>query len=487
MGGVGELQPRRMVLRGRITVAVLCATLPLALVLLLAHPGRTTATVRSPALPALEVPPAALAAGPPAPVASPPPSAPGSSPYSAKAAPVAAPERASASSLPAEALAAPTSRQALAALVEHDGGLERTLEVAPGSSVRLRYTLNPRLTREIWRIVERGRVTRAHVVVMDLATGALIAYVSTDPASFPPDRAYPAASLVKVVTAAAALDSAPSLAHGTCRYAGSPYVLTRARVDPPRRGHEISLERALATSNNQCFAQWAVHRVGARGLLDAIDRFGLLSPPAPDHPPGDVKNPGSDSFALGELGSGLDGLAITPLHAAQLAGTLAHGRLLEPHWLDSAFDARGAPLAVASTPRERVVLSEQLADQLRGLLTATTERGTARRAFRPRGRALLPGITVAGKTGSLTGTNPPGRYEWFAGVAPANAPRIAVATVTVQGPRWWTSGSQLAAQVFRAAFCPDGRCSASAIESSLPPVSARAPDQVAHRADSAVP
>jgi len=444
---------RRMRLRGRLTIAGACVVLPLGMVTLLAPADRRAPPAR---LPALDVAPAISALAPGA-EAAPPPLAP------AALAPTPAP-RPKSIALPPDSLAAPTSRAALLALSENAGAFERTLPLSAQESVRLRYTLDPELTREIWKIVEGGRVARAHVVVMDLVSGALAAYVSTDPASFPPDRAYPAASLVKVVTAAATLDAAPSLAHGTCRFAGSPYVLTRSRVDPPRRGNEVTLQRALATSNNQCFAQWAVHRVGARGMLDAIDRFGLLSPPAPDHPPGDVEDPGSDAFKLGKLGSGLDGLRITPLHAAQLAGTLAHGRLLEPRWIDAAFGASGNTLAVASAPRERVVLSEQLAKQLRELLEETTERGTARRAFRPRGRALLPGITVAGKTGSLTGTNPAGRYEWFAGVAPADAPQIAVATVAVQGPRWWTSGSQLAAQVFRAAFCPGGKCSAAAID-----------------------
>ncbi len=456
--GESRTAPRRMRVRGRLTIAAICTALPLALVMLFADESRSKAPEPL-RLPALEVPPAKHALDAPAKTAA----APAPSANSVRAgAPLPSAPRAPA--LPPDALSAPTGRAALRALAERDGSYERTIALAPEQSVRLRYTLDPSLTREIWRIVEQGHVARAHVVVMDIETGALLAYVSTDPKTFPPDRAYPAASLVKVVTAAATLDAAPSLARSTCRFAGSPYVLTPARINPPKRGTEISLQRALATSNNQCFAQWAVHRVGARGMLDAIDRFGLLSPPAPDHPPGDVEDPGSDAYKLGKLGSGLDGLMITPLHAAQLAGTLAHGRLLEPHWLAAAYDAHGAALGVASAPRERVVLSEQLADQLRGLLEETTERGTARRAFRPRGRPLLPGITVAGKTGSLNGTNPPGRYEWFAGVAPANAPRIAVATVLVQGPRWWTSGSQLAAQVFRAAFCPAGRCSAAAID-----------------------
>ena len=336
---------------------------------------------------------------------------------------------------------------------------------AAGEQVQLRYTLDPALTREIWRVIDHGRVARANVVVMDVRTGALAAYVSTDPAQFPPDRAYPAASLVKVVTAAAALDASPSLASATCHYAGSPYVLTRARINPPKRGNEATLERALATSNNQCFAQWAVHRVGARGMLDAIDRFGFLAPPAPDHPPGEVADPGANALALGELGCGLSGLRITPLHAVLLAGALADGKLLEPHWIANARGERGEAIALARSAPTHTVLSPSLAEKLREMLVQTTERGTARRAFRPRGRPLLPGIEVAGKTGSLSGTNPTGRYEWFVGVAPAHEPRIAVAIVVVQGPHWWTSGSQLAAQVLRAAFCPAGeRCSAAAVD-----------------------
>ena len=65
---------------------------------------------------------------------------------------------------------------------------------------------------------------------------------------------------------------------------------------------------------------------------------------------------------------------------------------------------------------------------------------------------------MAGKTGSLNGRNPDGRYEWFIGVAPAEQPTLAVATVAVQGPLYWMSASQMAAEVLKAAFCPKGVC-----------------------------
>jgi cell division protein FtsI/penicillin-binding protein 2 len=122
------------------------------------------------------------------------------------------------------------------------------------------------------------------------------------------------------------------------------------------------------------------------------------------------------------------------------------------------------------------VLTPALASQLRGWLVDTTVRGTARRAFRVRGgRPLLPGIAVAGKTGSLNGTDPKGHYEWFIGVAPADDPKIAIATVAVQGKRWWWSASQLAAEVLRAAFCPDGRCSPQAVDRLTAPLDAEPP------------
>jgi hypothetical protein len=68
------------------------------------------------------------------------------------------------------------------------------------------------------------------------------------------------------------------------------------------------------------------------------------------------------------------------------------------------------------------------------MLMETTRSGTARRAFRARGgRPLLGEVRVAGKTGSLSGRDPDGRYEWFIGVAPADDPRIAVHSWTAAG------------------------------------------------------
>jgi cell division protein FtsI/penicillin-binding protein 2 len=366
-------------------------------------------------------------------------------------------------------LAPPTARDEWNDLDVVDGALEREAPKGEGG-LKLRYTLDPELSKAVWKSLDHGRFGLAHVVVMDPRSGALLAYASTDAERFPPDRTYPAASLVKVITAAATLDREPKTASEACRFVGSPWRLTRARLDSPRNGKQVDMRKALATSNNQCFARWAVERVGSNALVDAIDRFGMLTAPAPGHPGGQADDPGEDALVLGEMGSGLDGLEITPLHAAQLAATLVEGQLVEPRWLEAAWDPGGETVPVPEAGPGRRVLTPELATQLRGWLVDTTVRGTARRAFRTRGgRPLISGVPVSGKTGSLNGTNPKGRYEWFIGVAPAEDPKLVVATVAVQGARWWWSASQLAADVLRQAFCPKGRCSPEAVDRFMAP------------------
>jgi cell division protein FtsI/penicillin-binding protein 2 len=306
-------------------------------------------------------------------------------------------------------------------------------------------------------------VNLGNVILLDPATGRVLAYVSTDVGRLPPTRIYPAASLVKIITAAAALDRAPEKANLPCRYRGSPYRLTPARIDPPRVGNVVSLRRALATSNNQCFAQLAVHAVGERPLMDAISRFGWLEAPAPAHAAGSA-DPGEDRFEFGKLGCGLAGCRITPLHAAQLAATLARGELVAPRWIERVVDSRGRELPLSDSVAPRKVMSPELAADLRTMLVDTTKSGTARRAFRRRnGAPLLGPVEVAGKTGSLSGEEPGGRYEWFIGAAPADEPRIAVAVLLVQSDLWWRNASQIAANVLRVVFCSDGPCRAEAV------------------------
>jgi cell division protein FtsI/penicillin-binding protein 2 len=265
---------------------------------------------------------------------------------------------------------------------------------------------------------------------------------------------------MKVVTAAAVLERSPQATERPCRFVGSPYYLAANLLDPPtaKRVHSSTFVQALAMSNNQCFAQLAVHELGSPNVVDAMQRLGLLEPPAPGHQPGEV-DPVGDRLALGKLGSGLAGSRISPLAAARLGAVLVEGQVIAPRWIERVRDAQGVELRLPDPVEPRAELAPDVAATLRSMMVETTERGTARRAFHARdGRLVLDPVPVAGKTGTLNGQNPDGLYEWFIGVAPADAPRVAIATLVVSRGRRHVNASQVAAQVLRAVFCDAAAC-----------------------------
>jgi len=322
-------------------------------------------------------------------------------------------------------------------------------------------------------LLESRGIDLGHVVAMSPQTGELFAYVSTDPERFPATRAYPAASLMKVITAAALARRAPHATREPCAYAGSPYRVTTAELAGPASAARLaSFRDALALSNNQCFARLAVGHLGPEALQAEIRRTGLLEPPAPGHAPARVEFPASP-LALGRLASGLAGSFITPLAAARLAALLARGELVTPRAPVLAEGmARGPAEAAGTLPPTpsgpsassppRPVWPRELADRLRGLLVSVTERGTARSGFRDaRGRHRLGPVRVAGKTGTLTGSDPPGLYRWFIGVAPAEAPRLALAVLVVGEEH---SAAELAASLLEEVFCAQKVCTPAGAE-----------------------
>ena len=328
--------------------------------------------------------------------------------------------------------------------------------------LRIEYALDAELSERVFALLRRARVKRGHVVVIDVRSGRVMAYASADPEALPPGGAYPAASLAKVVTVAASLERDRERTLEPCRYRGDPYRLNKARVHPARGGHEASLERALARSYNQCFAQLAVHALGERETRRAFARFRWHASPAPGHSRGWIDR-GEGDYGLGKLGAGLAGSRITALHAVQLAGSLATGELVDPWWIDRVVDARGRVLALPPRGGRHRVMDQETADEVRHMLIRTTTSGTARGAFRTRRGPRLGGVLVAGKTGNLTGTDPRARYEWFAGTAPAEDPRVAVAVVQAHGHLWWKMSAEIAADVFAELFCEKRRCSAGRV------------------------
>ena len=61
---------------------------------------------------------------------------------------------------------------------------------------------------------------------------------------------------------------------------------------------------------------------------------------------------------------------------------------------------------------------------------------------------------MGGKTGSLTGTNPPGRYDWFVGFAERGNRKIAFATLCINKEKWYVRSTRLSRELLEFFFRP---------------------------------
>lgn len=99
----------------------------------------------------------------------------------------------------------------------------------------------------------------------------------------------------------------------------------------------------------------------------------------------------------------------------------------------------------AGTPRATRILSQKVADQMRGMLEGVTnDGGTAE-------TAAIAGYRVAGKTGTAQRAVNGGYSGYtasFVGFAPADAPRLVI-SVSIQNPRNGYYGGAVAGPVFR--------------------------------------
>ncbi|HEX7125518.1 MAG TPA: penicillin-binding transpeptidase domain-containing protein [Thermodesulfobacteriota bacterium] len=338
------------------------------------------------------------------------------------------------------------------------------IEVVDGAAVvalpdghRARLTLDPDLQERLEKILARARPIAGAIVMLDPRDGRVLGLASTAR-----DRAlgvialrseFPAASLFKLVTAAAGLEA------GTVTPATKIYTVggglrrlrpEHVRDNPDRERWVMTMEQALARSNNPVLAKVAVKRVGADRLAAAAEAF-AFNRQIPFELPLGVSRASvpDDPFGLGKTGAGFGEVTISPLHAALISAAIANeGHMPRPWIVESVVDAKGRVVYEARPEVLVRTMRAQTASALAGMMVDTVTQGTSRRAFRD-SRAARRG-EIAGKTGSLNGNNPRGHYDWFTGFAPVDDPEVAVAALLVNGDLWYLKGSGAAREALEA-------------------------------------
>lgn len=310
-------------------------------------------------------------------------------------------------------------------------------------------------------LVEYGAVSGT-IIVMDPRTGAILAMAS-EPCYSPNEfyetddslllnpivtRQYEPGSVMKLVTMAAALDSATVTPSTTYNDTGVIVVGGHTTYNWDRGAYGITdMETLLARSLNVGAATIATW-MGPDVFYDYFQRFGFGRPSGIDmfaEAGGFMPLPGSEWWAEDQLATNSygQGLAVTPLQMAAAVSALANnGYLMQPYVVEEMHDSTGVH------QHEPTVLSQAITPDTAAILTNMAVTAVNREVP----EAQVPGYTVAGKTGTAQIAengiyHPTDTIGSFVGWLPADDPEIVV-LVKLDRPTSAPWGSMTAAPAF---------------------------------------
>jgi penicillin-binding protein A len=271
---------------------------------------------------------------------------------------------------------------------------------------------------------------------------------------------YPPGSTMKVVTAAAALDSGRYTPGSTVSGENGKVIsgVPLNNFGSASYG-QITLTDALTNSVNTVWAEVGVS-LGRRRMQEYMERFGFYADPELDYPademvPSGVYKPDADGTGrtlvpatsrrvdIGRMAIGQGDLLTTPLQMAMVAQTVANGGMrMEPRLVRRVVDPDGRTVDEPEPQEAGRVISEASASALASMMRNVVEEGTGT-------AAALQGIEVAGKTGTAE-LNIPLRINqpWFIGFTPEVA--VAVTVERVQAGAGGTVAAPIARDVLEA-------------------------------------
>jgi cell division protein FtsI (penicillin-binding protein 3) len=264
-------------------------------------------------------------------------------------------------------------------------------------------------------------------------------------------QAYEPGSVFKVVTFSAALASGAITPSSVFTVPNSVVVGGRSFHDAENHGLEhLSATQVLALSSNIGTYEIGT-KVGENGLLAQVQRLGFGQTTAVNYP-GETSGLlvdaahwyASDQVAL-PIGQ-VD--AVPPIQVLDAYNAIANdGTFVEPRLVRGLVEPDGVTQVLAPSAT-RQALTPAVAQTMNRMLQQVVLAGTG-------SNAIIPGYTVAGKTGTATMPYPGkdklliGQYNAsFVGFAPANNPTLSM-IVVIERPETTIFGGATAAPVFQ--------------------------------------
>jgi cell division protein FtsI/penicillin-binding protein 2 len=326
--------------------------------------------------------------------------------------------------------------------------------------LRLLYTVDPALQRRVQDVFQKHRPPYSVFVALAPQSGKILALAEytrarSETGTVWQRATYPAASVFKLVTAAGALEKGLLSYDSPVLFRGNLYRLGPQKLnESARKDQRTQFDDALGKSNNVVFGRVASNLLGAQALKEFSEAFGFNHPIQFDFPVEMSRaSIPEQSYELARCGAGFGEVTLNPLHAALIAATIANqGRMMRPYLIDWAQDFRGAKVYEAKQEALGQPISAKTSQDLTRMMLRTVEDGTASKIFHRYGKNLMKKMAVSGKTGSLSGINPPGQYDWFIGFAPADQPQIAFAAMIINHDRWRVRGAFVAQEALKTFF-----------------------------------
>jgi penicillin-binding protein A len=333
-------------------------------------------------------------------------------------------------------------------------------------------TIDAPLAKAADKLLRGAKPVEGAIVAIDPRSGHVLAFEATTSGGNPSDvltsARLPAASLFKVVTTTALFETTSLTPQEQVCINGGMHGIERRHLDPGRGpGTECGpFAWALGHSKNAVFAQLATRLLTRDALLRTAERLGFNAKLAIDDGElsaelGKLSVPYND-LEFARAAAGFQGSSLSPVGAAYLMTLIARGgtpvslRLHEPA-------PTPGELPEVAPPAPAAPFSKGTAQRLARMLEVTVETGTSRSAFTaPGGKRYLPGIRVAGKTGTLR----PEQGEdtmtsWFVGFAPSRNPEIVVSVMLVNGHTYRRKANELARDLLRSYFRARGNARVS--------------------------
>ncbi|WP_424946352.1 penicillin-binding transpeptidase domain-containing protein [Candidatus Spongiihabitans sp.] len=338
--------------------------------------------------------------------------------------------------------------------------------------LKVKYTLDPDLQLEAIRLLKKYNPDYGVFVAISPDTGHILAMADSTRNSH--DGAnhgnlslvntFPAASISKIITAVAALNEHKANGSTVIPFNGKSTSLYKKNVFNHKKTkwtRNFTLDQAFANSVNTIFGRLGAIELGGETMLEYAYRLGFNGRFASDilFENGRIEIDQNDPWQVAEMASGYTtNNTLSPLHAAILATTaLNGGKVVAPVIVASLIGPYGIPLYVHEQPALSVVMSDSSSKQLKKMMQTTITQGSARTSFRGFHKGAMANVNVGGKTGSLTGFKPRGKYDWFVGFGENGNQKIAFATLCINKEKWYVKSTRFAREILEFYFAPQNK------------------------------